>query len=132
MLVVDSILADLDYAIANLPANKSVDQITRWTALALKSRVCLYEGTWRKYHADDVFGKDTQGQALTGWQELLQTCINDSEELMENGPYSIYLSSPDSAYHDLFASPETLSPDVILKSDEPTSNFTSLIPHSYS
>ncbi|HEY9560840.1 MAG TPA: RagB/SusD family nutrient uptake outer membrane protein, partial [Anseongella sp.] len=114
MLVVDSILADLDYAIANLPANKSVDQITRWTALALKSRVCLYEGTWRKYHADDVFGKDTQGQALTGWQELLQTCINASEELMENGPYSIYLSSPGSAYHELFASPEPLSTEVIL------------------
>ncbi|WP_312482528.1 RagB/SusD family nutrient uptake outer membrane protein, partial [Sphingobacterium multivorum] len=37
-LVVSNILADLDYAIANLPATKSDEKVTKWTALALKSR----------------------------------------------------------------------------------------------
>ena len=49
-LVMTNIIADLDDAIANLPTKKEVYKVTKWTALALKSRVCLFEGTFRKYH----------------------------------------------------------------------------------
>src|SRR5690606_11077841 len=44
-LVMDSVLADIDFAIEHLDATKSVERVTKWTALALKSRIALYEGT---------------------------------------------------------------------------------------
>lgn len=113
-LIIDSVIADLDYAIAHLPQNTSVDQVTKWTALALKSRVCLYEGTWRKYHANDIFGKDSYGNLLAGWQDLLQQCITASEALMKSGKYSIYTSTPDKAYLELFSSPTPISTEIIL------------------
>lgn len=113
-LVIDSVIADLDYAIAHLPQNTSVDQVTKWTALALKSRICLYEGTWRKYHANDIFGKDSYGNPLTGWQDLLKQCITASEALMESGKYAIYTSTPDKAYVELFSSPTPISGEIIL------------------
>lgn len=49
-LVMKNILEDLDFAITNLSTTPSVYTVTKWTALSLKSRVCLFEGTFRKYH----------------------------------------------------------------------------------
>src|SRR5699024_105026 len=48
--VMDSVLADINYAIKNLNVERNTTRITKWTALALKSRAFLYEGTFRKYH----------------------------------------------------------------------------------
>ncbi len=114
VLIVDSILADLNYAIAKLPTGKSYDQITKWTALALKSRVCLYEGTWRKYHANDNFGKDSYGKPLTGATELLQQCADASDSLMSSGKYSIYTGNPATAYQELFTAATPISSEIIL------------------
>src|SRR3546814_20374208 len=79
----DSIISDLDSAIASLPDSRETDRITKWTALALKSRVCLYEGTFRKYHANDPFVKDSYGNVLTGAAELLEQSAAAAKELME-------------------------------------------------
>lgn len=51
-LVMDSVLADIDFACTNIRNTKdnTASQVTRWVALALKSRICLFEGTFRKYH----------------------------------------------------------------------------------
>ena len=49
-LVMKNVLADLDYAIENISSSKEVYRVTKWAALALKSRVMLFEGTFRKYH----------------------------------------------------------------------------------
>lgn len=114
MLVMDSILSDLDYAISNLPGGKSADRVTKWTALALKSRICLYEGTWRKYHANDIFGKDSYGKPLTGWEDLLQQCVAASDSLINSGKYSLYTSTPDKAYQELFTAPTPLTNEIIL------------------
>lgn len=114
VLVIDSVLADLDYAIAHLPTAPSVDKVTKWTALALKSRVCLYEGTWRKYHANDVFSEDASHQPLPGSQELLQECVAASDSLMESHQYSIYTSTPEHAYQDLFDAQTPIGTEIIL------------------
>src|SRR5690606_21226988 len=45
-LVMDSVLADIDYAIANIPAEVQLNRITKYSALFLKSRIALYEGTF--------------------------------------------------------------------------------------
>jgi hypothetical protein len=113
MLIIDSVLSDLNFAIDNLPLTKSTDKITKWTALALKSRICLYEGTFRKYHADDAFGKDSYGNKLSGANDLLQQCIEASELLMSGGQYSLYTSGT-RPYQDLFTSPSPISSEIIL------------------
>src|SRR5690606_739765 len=87
--VFTKMLEDIDFAIAHCSEQKSAQLITKWTALALKSRMCLFEGTFRKYHG------------LGDWQGILQEAVNASEQLMD-GPYSIYTSSPDKAYQELF------------------------------
>src|SRR5690606_25398468 len=45
--VMDSVLADLDFAITHLPlpANAEQDRLNRDVAQALKARICLWEGT---------------------------------------------------------------------------------------
>ena len=50
-LVADKILEDLEFAVANISAvtgNKT--RVHKYCAMALLSRFCLYEGTYRKYH----------------------------------------------------------------------------------
>ena len=49
--IMTKIVEDLDYAIANLSDKKDLYRVTKWSALALKARICLFEGTFRKYHA---------------------------------------------------------------------------------
>lgn len=59
-LVMDSVLADLNFAVANLRANAGDNTVNKDVALALKARVCLFEGTYRKYHTEmNAPGADT-------------------------------------------------------------------------
>ena len=97
-LVVDSILADLDFAIANLSATRTATEVNKWTALALKSRVCLFEGTFRKYHAGKTFNPDN-----LPWEGLLELAADAAEELMNESGYSLYTTG-EQPYRDLFAS----------------------------
>ncbi|MBL7972916.1 MAG: RagB/SusD family nutrient uptake outer membrane protein [Prolixibacteraceae bacterium] len=107
-LVMDSVLADINYAVANLPAEKKVGSITKWTALALKSRICLYEGTFRKYHPE---------YNLSNADKFLDEAIAASDELMKTGPYKIYMEKPETAYLKLFASMDANTDEVILARD---------------
>ena len=80
-LVMDSVLADIDFAIANINNTKSAtaSSISKWTALALKSRIWLYEGTFRKYHTE----LNLRGTA-NSW---LQYAESAAKELMESRQY---------------------------------------------
>lgn len=50
-LIMDSVLADINFAIDNLKSD-GTNTVNKNVALALKSRVCLFEGTYRKYHTE--------------------------------------------------------------------------------
>jgi len=104
-LVVSNILADLDYAIANLPATKSDEKVTKWTALALKSRVALFEGTFRKYHTEFNL-PDANG--------LLEKAADAASKLMEGAQYSVYNAAGTDSYGALFYSVNSLPQEVIL------------------
>ena len=71
--VMDKVLADLDLAIASLPATKDITRVTKWTALALKARVALFEGTWRKYR-----GMENADKYLTAAADAAGTFISES------------------------------------------------------
>jgi starch-binding outer membrane protein, SusD/RagB family len=81
-LVMGKVLEDLNFATANLPANwgdgNAPGRINRWGALLIKSRVALFEGTWRKYHG------------LAGADTWLQAAADAAKELMDDGPYSLF------------------------------------------
>ncbi len=94
--IADKILEDLDIALKSLPSDKSINTITRWSALALKSRFCLFEGTFRKYHG------------IADGDRFLRECEEASNELMNSGKFSIDMTGgPEYAYRDLFAQPVT-------------------------
>lgn len=101
-VVFSHMLEDIDYAIAHLETIRSAQLVTKWTALSLKSRMCLFEGTFRKYHG------------LDGWEGLLNQCVSASEDMMDNSGYGIYTSTKDKAYHELFLPDEPISKEMIL------------------
>lgn len=51
-MVMDSVLEDLTFAVNNLRETDQINTVNKDVALALKARVCLYEGTYRKYHTE--------------------------------------------------------------------------------
>jgi hypothetical protein len=83
--VMEKVLADLTFACEKLPSATKVEgdpgRFNRWIALAVKARICLFEGTWRKYHG---------GTDPNKW---LNEAANAAKELIEKGPYRLYTSS---------------------------------------
>jgi hypothetical protein len=51
-LVMDSVLNDINFAITNMRQSDQPNTVNKDVALALKSRICLWEGTYRKYHTE--------------------------------------------------------------------------------
>lgn len=112
-LVMQKMIEDIDYAIANLPAEKSLYRVTKWTALALKSRFCLFEGTFRKYHEY----QETMYPEYD-WEWYLGQCVSASEEFMNTSGYGIYTADgPDKSYLNLFVSENANSQEIILARD---------------
>lgn len=103
-LIMDSVLADIDYAIKYIPSDQDLYLVTKWTAMALKSRICLFEGTFRKYHG------------IEGYEKFLNECVSISEQFIDESPYSIYQTG-DKPYRDLFASMDAIKQEVILARD---------------
>lgn len=94
--VVEKIIEDLEIAAEMLGTERASDQVTRWTALALLSRVCLYEGTFRKYHTD---------LNLPDSEALLEKAYLASESIMNESGYKLYSTgNTEIDYRDLFAS----------------------------
>ncbi len=80
--VMGKVLEDINFATTNMPNNwgdgGAPGRVNRWGALLLKSRICLFEGTWRKYHG------------LSGADTWLQEAASAAKEIMDDGPYSLY------------------------------------------
>ncbi|WP_266367922.1 RagB/SusD family nutrient uptake outer membrane protein [Tellurirhabdus rosea] len=88
----EKVLEDLNFASTKLPDSwgdgNAPGRLNRWCALLVKSRVCLFEGTWRKYHG---------GANPEKW---LQEAAAASKELIDKGPYRLYTTgNPQSDYN---------------------------------
>ncbi len=94
-LVMDSIVKDLDFAIANLPENSSEGRLTKYAALAQKVRACLFEGTFRKYH--------NLGDA----EAMLRLSAAAAEDIMNSNLFSLYSTGDvNNDYYNLFIQDE--------------------------
>ena len=101
--VVDKMLEDLDWAIENLNEEQNTYEVTKYTALALKSRIGLYEGTYEKYRGID------------GYEKYLEASVAASTALIEDSPYQIYSTgNPEQDYLELFNSHDANETEVIL------------------
>lgn len=108
-LVMDSVLADLDYAIANISrsSDNSKTMITKAVAMAFKSRVCLYEGTYRKYH--------TEKNLTATADKWLNEAVASAEATMQTSGFSLNTSGgEDLAYRQLFTSTAPVGTEVML------------------
>lgn len=108
--VIDKVLEDLDLAIDELSGTKDPVRVNKWTALALKSRVALFEGTWMKYHgiAPRADAPDHTADYYLG------IAAQAAERFIDESGYSIY-STGETPYRDLFNSfPADLKTDEII------------------
>lgn len=109
ILVMDSIVKNIDQAIEWLPKKKAVYRISKDAALALKARICLFEGTYRRYHG------------IEGDTKFLEYAYNAAGELMKaEYEYSLFTkgSKPETVYHDLFIQSTYIGNTEIILSKE--------------
>lgn len=106
-VVMENMLKNINQAIDWLPAKTTtgVSRISKDAALALKARMCLFEGTFRRYHG------------IAGDTEYLQAAYEAAGELMKaDYGYALFQgSAPGKAYHELFVQADYASnPEIIL------------------
>lgn len=90
-LVMDSVIADLRFAANNIKPTGPSGTITKWAALALMSRVGLYEGTFRTYHG------------IAGGQPFLQLADSAAMAVIQSNNYKLYKTgNPNKDYLNLF------------------------------
>lgn len=101
--VMDKVLEDLNYAIANISDKSEPTRtlITKDVARAFKTRVALYEASFRKYHTDH--GK--QGSANQWFEEVVKTADEIKGYSLVEGPNS---------YRELFLQKSPNATEVIL------------------
>ncbi len=96
-LVLYHMIEDIDAAIAGLPSGVSTYRVNKWAALMLKAQICLYEGTFRKYHGVEITAAQAGIETVRSADDYLNLAWQAAEQIMLNGPYSL---APD--YHELF------------------------------
>ena len=108
-LVMDSVLADINYACENISVTTDPTRstVTKYLAYALKSRICLFEGTFRKYHTE----LNLQGTA-SAWLTNAETA---AKKVMDEGGYSISSTGgPGKSYRTVFTNNAPVASEVML------------------
>ncbi|MFT3702639.1 MAG: RagB/SusD family nutrient uptake outer membrane protein [Agriterribacter sp.] len=96
-MVMDSVMADLAFAAANVKEDVPTGTPNVWVMKIVQARTALYEGTYRKYHPE----LDLAATA----NAFLQTAMQVSEEIINSGNFEIYnTGQPQSDYAALFSS----------------------------
>ena len=121
--VVNFILDDLQWAYEHITTSKATPNnvaINKWTAMALKARVALFEASWRKYHA----GTEYVSGCTTTADQLYAVAAAAAKEIMDKSPYALYTGTKNGTgeagngrgtYRDLFTSETTQgNPEVML------------------
>lgn len=104
-VVMLNILEDLNFACEHLYSSAEWTkgaQINKYIALAFKSRVCLYEGTFRKYHSVNPSTQEPWADKSLQ-TKFIDECISACEELMNSNAFTIVNSgNVQTQYRDLF------------------------------
>lgn len=109
--VMDHVLEDLDFACENISRTKDEtgSLVTKWVAYALKSRICLFEASFRKYH--------TELGLTDSVDEWYQEAVRAAETVMKESGHSIYTGEgTDASFRSLFISDKSVTSEVMLAS----------------
>lgn len=106
--VVTNILEDYEFAVNHIDEDASAGAVTRWVAKADYARFLLFEGTFRKYHAE----LNLQSSATA----LLQKAVEIANDIIGSGKFHLYTTgNPDRDYGSLFDNENLASnPEIIL------------------
>lgn len=110
--VMDRVLEDIDFAIENITTESDPSRtlISKDVALALKSRIALFEGTFRKYHADGL-AAGLEGTANFWLQEAEEA----ARRIMERGNHHLHQAAQvDISYQQLFKTDSPTNSEDIL------------------
>ncbi|MDQ1296520.1 MAG: starch-binding outer membrane protein SusD/RagB family, partial [Bacteroidota bacterium] len=81
--------------------------VTKWAAYALKARVCLFEGTFRKYHTN----LELQSTA----NEWLTEAANASKAIMDESGFKVYTGAgTDNSYRKIFTNPAPVGEEIMM------------------
>ena len=126
-VIVTHIIEDCDYAYEHILADESASSkagfVNKWCALLLKSRVCLYEASWRKYHAGTSYVAGCRISA----DELFTQAAEAAYTVMQSGNFHLHTGTENAkgkgSYRDLFSSDTVPFDEVMLavEQDNPLS-----------
>lgn len=107
-LVVDSIMADLAYAAANVRESVPAGTPDVWAVKLFHARAALHEGTFRKYHPE----LGLEGSSAS----FLEIAASVADEIISSGKFSLHdTGDPANDYAELFNSQDLSSnPEVML------------------
>ncbi len=114
--VMSKMIDDIDYAIEHLSADLgNIYRVNKWSALALKSRFCLFEGTYRKYHGEVTDYTAPEGVVVRTSEDYLRLAAEAAKEIIDGGKYKLYSTgNPDVDYLMLFGQMEASKDEYIL------------------
>jgi len=101
--VYDYIISEMDAISSILPEVPEVEgRVDKWTALSLKSRAALYAASVAQFGTEQLNG--LLGFPASAAQGYYQQSLSASQDVIENGPFSLYRNSPDPVqnFTDLF------------------------------
>lgn len=107
-LIMDSIVADLDYAGQHITSinDNTRSTVTKWVVYAFKSRMCLFEGTFRKYQKDLNLASTAD--------QYLRLAADAADSVMQSGMYSLNNGNDSLSYRNLFISTAPVASEVML------------------
>lgn len=88
LYVAQQILADYQFALANVRVDDTRQQVNRYVVGAYMSRDLLFHATWLKYHGSNI-GPTSEPVADEEIRALLQGAIDGAEVVMGAGKFSI-------------------------------------------
>lgn len=95
-MVMENVLEDINFAIEHITSEPegTRTRVSVDVALALKSRIALFEGTFRKYHPDLGLADTAEG-----W---LIEARDAAQEIVDRGNFSLNTGDPETSYEQLF------------------------------
>lgn len=106
-LVMDSVMADLGFAANYVRETVPVGTPGKWAVKTFQARVALYEGTYRRYHAE----LNLQSTA----QAFLETAASVTTEIINSGKYRVYSTGNETQdYFTLFNSQDLLNNSEVI------------------
>lgn len=119
--VMQKVMEDLDKAIDGLPVTwtEGVYRINKYAAYAFKSRVALFEGTWRKYHdvPDETYTKEDGTQMTLSSEYFLTQAADAAKAVIDYGKYKMYKGETivkGQPYRDFFVLEDAETSETIL------------------